>query len=244
MKKLSRILRSERGDLLVGSLVSVIVVSIVMTASASFLVVAAKASIANSFIASRTILLSSTLSDERPRADSYTADPVQLKAGQDGGPETIVNIWREDTADGSFLHAATARHARDADACNAPNPNDVDCLTTQIAIPNSTAPSGAPESGYTKLELKPGTDGAKYRFSVPEGAAALQYVFKATAGDEASTLTFSRGEAKSVVRIPEDGSGYYYGALTVEPGSTIDVKTKGPATYDAGSFTVYEATDD
>lgn len=244
MKKLSRILRSERGDLLVGSLVSVIVVSIVMTASASFLVVAAKASIANSFTTSRTILLSSTLSDERPRADSYTAAPVQLKTSQDGGPETVVSIWREDTAEGSFLHAATPRHARAADACSTPAPSDTDCLTAQVALPSNTAPSSTPESGYTKLELKPGTDGAKYRFSVPEEATALQYVFKATAGDEPSTLTFSSGDAKSVVQVPEDGSGYYYGSLVVEPGSTIDVKTKGPATYDAGSFTVYEASND
>lgn len=244
MKKLSRILHSERGDLLVGSLVSVIVVSIVMAASASFLVVAGKASIANSYTTARTILLSSTLSDELPRAGSYTADPVQLKTGPDGGRDIVVSLRREDTAEGSFLQAATPRHARAADACNAPNPAQADCHTAQVRILAEAAPDGAGDPGYTKLELKPGTDGAKYQFSVPAEVTGLRYVFKAAAGGEDSTLTFSSGGATSVIQIPKDGSGYYYGSLAVEPGSAITVKTDGPATYDADTFTVYEASDD
>lgn len=239
MKKLSAVLRSERGDLLVGALVSLIVVGIVMGASASFLVVAGKASITNSQSTSRTILLNSTLSDVLPRAADYTSSPSQLVTGNG----VTVSIWREAGGAGSgtdMLHASAPRSDREDLSCAGPSSSPENCVTAQVPVRNDSA-AAAPS--YARLDLLPGTDGAKYRVNVPKGTTELQYVFKATAGEDPSTLTFTAGDKKTTVDIPEDGSGYYYGRLLVEPESTITVKTKGPAAYESGTFTVYEVPD-
>ncbi|MGK3708584.1 hypothetical protein [Arthrobacter sp. IK3] len=230
MKKLSAVLRSERGDLLVGALIGMLVVGIVIVASASFLLVAGKASIANSTNAARSIALNSVLAEELPRAGSYTTAPSQVPAG-----DLTVSIRRE----GDILHAAVPRSGRAEESCSGSAPDPADCVQAQLSVSGNGA---APKPAHEAVELTEGTGGAKYTFKAAEGAETLQYVFKTESGDKDSTLTFSAGDAKTTVDIPRDSSGWYYGRLQVKPGSTITVKTEGPATYEKDTFTVYEVT--
>lgn len=237
MKKLSAVLRSERGDLLVSALVSLVVVGIIMGATASFLLVAAKASVAGGHNISRTILLNSTLADELPRAASYGTAPVQVPTGSDA----LVSLWLERDGSGApaVLHAATAKPGIQDSSCTGPSSSARDCVLAQTPVRSPKVP---PAPAYKPVDVTREDEG--YSASVPAGVEVLGYVFKVEDAPGASGLTFSIGDRTTTVDIPEDGTGYYYGRLHVTPDSTVSVETSGPATLAADDAIVfYEAPD-
>ncbi|MCC3299827.1 hypothetical protein [Arthrobacter caoxuetaonis] len=237
MKKLSTVLRSERGDLLVSALVGLLVVGIIMGATASFLLVAAKASVANNHDISRTILLNSTLADELPRAASYGTDPIEIHS-RDGA---AVSLWleKDEAGDPSVLHAATARAGRPASSCSGPASSVRDCVMAQTPVRTVQA---LPTPVYKPVEAT--KSGSGYKATVPSGVEELGYVVKVATASGSSSITFSVGGKKATVEIPRDGAGYYYGRLLVKPGSAVSVKTSGPAKLAANdAVTFYEVPD-
>lgn len=239
MKRLRRILRSQRGDLLIDSMLGVVLITLIMVSASGVLVVAATSSIGVSTNTSRAIVLNSVLSDAKPLSANYTSAPTTVPAtAQNRGVSAI--LWREDrTPTLTVLHAATYRHGSQASDCTDPSHLDAGkCLQSEIAVVTSQSGVAA-----TPVPLGPGTGGALFDLTAPATATELRYIVKVTAAPADSTLSFVNKDHPEVtfdVSIPSGQSGYYYGRVLVNGGSKLGLVTTGPATYDAGVTMIYE----
>lgn len=240
LKKLLRLLRSQRGDLLVDSVFSAVVLSTVMAASAALVMSVSAAASGGDAIAARTILLNSVLSEEQARGDSYTPSPQALTRPL-LGRDVSVYVWRETVGGASILKAAVSKEkAQDPVCSTALDLPDEQCITSQKPLP------GTPVGGIRvdRLPLQPGTDGAMYEFAVPAGATELRYVFKAASVPAASQMVFAnktRPGATHTVDLPVGQHGYFYGRIIVTPGDVLTLTPAGTAAYDPQSFLIYEA---
>ncbi|GAA4035571.1 hypothetical protein GCM10023063_20150 [Arthrobacter methylotrophus] len=241
MKRGTRLLRSQRGDMLLDSMAGVVIIVIILFAAVGIIVAAAIASVGSSHSTARSILLNSTLSDQKPALSSFTAAPSTVN-GSVQGKNVPVTLWREDTPGGTvILHGAVPRNADVADtACADPTHLDPDqCLTSQTSA--TTVKAGV---ALTLVPLQPGDAGAMYKLTVPAGQTELRYVFKVTAVTADSKLSIINSDHPEVsfdVSIPSGQAGYYYGRILTDAGSHLSLSSTGPATFDPASFTIYEA---
>jgi hypothetical protein len=242
VKTLKKLLGSQRGDLLIDSMIGAVIIAIIMAAAGTVLIGAASASSGNDTTTTRSILLNTVLSDEKPNLAKYT-DAPQTLARTAGGQDVSVAIWREEPAPGmSVLNAATKRPSKGADGADCAGPDRLDsskCLSSRTTITTSNA-----GIAIASVTLSPGTTGALKDFTVPAGATELRYVFKVTEASADSTLTFGNRDhpdIKHAVKIPAGHTGYFYGRILVNGGAKLFLQTSGPATIDAGSILIYEA---
>jgi hypothetical protein len=237
----TRLLRSQRGDMLIDSMAGVVIIVIILVAAVAIIVAAAMASVGSSHSTARSILLNSTLSDQKPALSSFTAAPTTIN-GSVQGQNVPMTLWREDTAGGTvILHGAVPRNTDVANtACADPAHLDSDqCLTSQTSA--TTVKAGIAQ---TPVALQPGDSGALYKLTVPAGQTELRYVFKATAVTADSKLSFINNDHPEVsfdVPIPSGQTGYYYGRILTDAGSHLSLTSTGPVTFDPGSFMIYEA---
>lgn len=106
MKSVRQILRSERGDLLIESVVGTVIVALTLVPVAGILIGAATSTAAARVTESRTVLLNAVLADQTPLISIYSADPVTTNRTVDGS-EVPVTLWRESPNGGTaILHAA------------------------------------------------------------------------------------------------------------------------------------------
>ena len=240
MKKLLRVLRSQRGDLLVDSVFSAVVLSTVMAASGVLVMSVSAAASGGDATTTRTILLNSVLSEEQARGDTYTPSPQALTRTL-LGKDVTVHVWRETSGSASTLKAAVSKENVQTMTCS--NPGNLpaeQCITSQKPLP--TTPAGGIK--VSPLPLLPGTGGAMYEFTVPAGTTELHYVFKAMTVPAASGMVFANRThpgATHTVDLAAGQHGYYYGRIIVAPGDVLTLTSSGTATYDPQSFLMYEA---
>lgn len=241
MKRLRKLLSSQRGDMLIDSMFGAVIISIIMAAAGSLMMAATTAATGNDATTTRSILLNTVLSDEKPNLANYTATPQTLVRTFNGQDFTVA-LWREEPSPGvTVLHAATRKPAKDAELADCSGPDRLDsgnCLTSRTVT--TTSASGVE---ITTVPLNPGTAGALHDFTAPAGATELRYIVKVTAAAGDSTLTFgSRDQpAVHVVKIPSGQTGYFYGRILVDAGSRLFLASSGPATIDSASTVIYEA---
>ncbi|ACL42094.1 hypothetical protein Achl_4143 (plasmid) [Pseudarthrobacter chlorophenolicus A6] len=240
MNRIRRILNSERGDLLIDSMVGAVIIVIMMVAAGSIMVGAVGAATGNDDATTRSILLNTVLSDEKPNLGSYTETPHTLTRTVNG-EDIPVTLWREEPAAGmTFLKAAVPKPSAKGADCSGPERLDsTTCMTSSTAI--TTSEAGV---DIKAVPLSAGTEGALTDFTAPAGATELRYVFKMTSATNNSTVTFGNRDhpdAKLVVNIPAGQTGYFYGRLLVTPGSRLFMQLSGAATLDTASTMIYEA---
>lgn len=242
VRKLRRILQSQRGDLLVDSMFGALIIAVIMAAAGSVLIAATTASIGNDRTTTLSILLNTVLSDEKPNLAAYTTTPKSFTRTVNEQSISI-SLWREEPAAGvTVLHAATPRPKAtsvDADCSGTDRLDSSKCLTSRIAITTSTA--GVAIKAVT---LALGTAGAIADFTAPAAATELRYLFKVTTATADSTVTFGNRdhpEVKHVIKVPAGQTGYFYGRLLVNAGSRLFLQSSGPVTIDTASTMIYEA---
>lgn len=241
MKNLIRLLRCQRGDLLIDSMFAAVVLAIVMTASGAVLMAAAGAASGNHDLTSRSGLLNTVLSDEKPRLDSYTSTPTTVTRTA-AGKTVNVTIWRTEPTPGTVvLNAATPKRATsESTDCTVPDQVSAQgCLTARTVTPISSA-----GVSVTPLTLAPGTSGALHDFTVPAGATELRYVLKVTDASGDSIISFGNRDhtgATHKIAVPTGKTGYFYGRIQVDPGHLLFISSSGPAVLDSASTLIYEA---
>lgn len=239
MKRLLRILRSQRGDLLIDSMFGVILITLIMVSASGVLVVASTASMGTSTNTARAIVLNTALSDAKPLIGTFTAAPTTL-AATDLSKGVSVILWREDrTSTLAVLHAATNRHGSQSSDCTDPAHLDPGkCMQSDTAV--VTSHSGV---AVTAVPLSPGTGGALFDLTAPITATEIRYVVKVTDASADSKLTFINKDHSEVtfdVLVPAGQLGYYYGRVLVNAGSNLGLVTTGPATYDTAAMMIYQ----
>ncbi|MET4144346.1 hypothetical protein [Arthrobacter sp. UYCo732] len=242
MKGLRRLLRSQRGDLMIESMVGALIIAIIMAAGGSVLMAATAASDGNDKLTSRSILLNTVLSDEKPNLATYTAEPRSVVRTINGNSISVA-IWRETPAEGvTVLNAATPKPTAAAANADCSGPDRVSsglCLTSRTVI---TTSNGGVD--IQAVPQSPGTPGALADFTAPADATELRYIFKVTEAAGDSTVMFGNRdhpEVSHVVKIPAGQTGYFYGRVLVNAGSKLFVQSAGPASIDPASITIYEA---
>lgn len=242
MRKLRRILRSQRGDLLIDSMFGAFIIALIMATAGSVLIAATTASGGNDRMTARSILLNTVLSDEKPNLATYTSEPRTVSRTANGKSVTI-SLWRDEPSPGvTVLNAATPKPTARTESTNCSGPDRLDsakCLTSRTVI--TTPASGV---AIKAVPLAAGTSGALADFTAPAGATELRYVLKVTGATADSTVTFGNRdhpEVTHVVRIPAGQTGYFYGRILVNAGSRLFLQSSGPATFDTASTMIYEA---
>lgn len=242
MRPAGRVLRSERGDLLLDSMAGAVIVIVVFLAAVAVVTAATIASATTSHASSRSILLNTTLNDQLPRLASFTGAPTAVTGALDGQSVTMT-LWREDADGGklAILHGAVARSSDpSAPPCTDPATITADsCITAQSSAVTVKGPIAT-----TSVPLVAGTAPTLFTLTVPSGQAELRYVFKVSSASADSTLSFANTDHPGVstdVKIPAGQTGYYYGRLRVDAGSHLSITTTGPAAVDPASFLIYEA---
>jgi hypothetical protein len=242
VKRPRKLLESQRGDLFIDSMVGAVIIALIMAAAGTVLMGATAAASGNDHTTTRSILLNTVLSDEKPNLAKYTPTPQTITRTVNGEDVSIA-LWREDPSSGiSVLNAATQRPAKTAEGADCSGADRLDstkCLSSRTTV--TTSSGGVDVKAVT---LAPGTAGALKDFTAPAGATELRYVFKVTAASADSTLTFGNRdhpEVTSVVKIPAGQTGYFYGRILVNGGAKLFLQTSGPATVDADSILIYEA---
>lgn len=236
MKSVPQILRSERGDLLVESVVGTVIVALTLIPVSGIIITASKTSSAAQANTTRIGFLHSVLAQETPLISSHTTIPV-ISTRTVNGSELPITFWREDTNRATaVLHAAVPGYGRGAD-CNDPSAL-AGCLTA-----STTVPLDAAGIALTKIPLNSGAEGASQTAVIGAGVQEIRYVFKVAAAPVADqvTLTVSPGTATAVVDVPIDQTGYYFGSLQVDPGTTISITLPEGATVDPDSILLYES---
>lgn len=233
---------SQRGDLFIDSMVGAVIIALIMAAAGTVLIGATAAASGNDHTTTRSILLNTVLSDEKPNLAKYTPTPQTITRTV-SGEDVSIALWREDPSPGiSVLNAATQRPtkaAEGADCSGADRLDSTKCLNSRTTV---TASSGGVD--VKEIPLAPGTAGALKDFTAPAGATEMRYVFKVTGASADSTLTFGNRDhpdVTSVVKIPAGQTGYFYGRILVNGGAKLFLQTSGPATVDAASILIYEA---
>lgn len=242
MKRLRRLLSSQRGDLLLDAMFGSVVIAVIMAAAGSILIAATMASSGNDATTARTILLNTVLSDEKPNLAGYTAEPQTLTRTANG-QNVSISLWREDPTPGlTVLHAAMQKPARTSENANCSGTDRFDplkCLTSSATVTTSSA-GIVPRT----VPLLPGHDGSLVEFTAPAGATELRFLVKVTGATAPSTLTFGNRDhigVHHVVQVPAEQSGYFYGRLLVDAGSHLFLQSSGPVTVDLASTLIYEA---
>jgi hypothetical protein len=242
VKTLRKLLKSQRGDLFIDSMVGAVIIALIMAAAGTVLMGAVTAATGNDHTTSRSILLNTVLSDEKPNLAKYTGTP-QTITRTTNGQDVSIAIWREDPSPGiSVLNAATKKPAKAAEGADCAGTDRLDstkCLSSRTAV--TTSSYGVDVRAVT---LGPGTAGALKDFTAPAAATELRYVFKVTDSSADSSVTFGNRDhpdVKHIVRIPAGQTGYFYGRILVNGGSKLFLQTSGPTTVDAGSILIYEA---
>lgn len=242
MKRLRKLLKSQRGDLFIDSMIGAVIIALIMAAAGTVLIGATAAATGNDGTTTRSILLNTVLSDEKPNLAKYTATPQTITRTANG-QDVPVTLWRDDPAPGlSVLNAVTQRPNKDGDGADCPGADRTDstkCLGSRTTV--TTSNGGV---AITAVVLNPGTAGALNDFTAPAAATELRYVFKVTAASADSTLTFGNRdhpEVTSVVKIPSGQTGYFYGRLLVNGGAKLFLQPSGTAAIDAASILIYEA---
>lgn len=242
MKKLRKLLVSQRGDLFIDSMFGAVIIAVIMAAAGSVLMAATTAATGNDATTTRSILLNTVLSDEKPNLANYTATPQSISRTANGDTVSIA-IWREDPVPGiSVLNAATKKPsiaAGPADCTGADRLDTSKCLASRTVVTTSNA-----GVSIQQVTLGAGTAGALKDFTAPAGATELRYLFKVTDASADSTVTFGNRdhpEVKHTVKIPAGQTGYFYGRILVNASSKLYLQSSGPATVDPASITIYEA---
>lgn len=242
MKTLRKLLGSQRGDLLVDSMFGALIIAVIMAAAGSVLMAATAASNGNDKTTTRSILLNTVLSDEKPNVANYTAAP-QTVTRTSSGQNISISLWRDELSPGvTVLNAATAKPTATTAAANCAGTDRLDsakCMTSRTVI--TTTESGV---ATKTIALAPGTAGALSEFTAPAGATELRYLFKVTSAGADSTITFGNRDhpdAQHVIKIPSGQTGYFYGRILVNAGSRLFLQSSGPVTIDTANTMIYEA---
>lgn len=241
MKNLTRVLRSQRGDLLIDSMFGAVVIAIVMAASVSVLMAATGAAAGNNDMTVRSVLLNTVLSDEKPRLSSYSETPTTFTRTA-AGHSVTVTLWRTEPSPGTtVLNAATPKRVSAAATdCTVPEQVSTQgCLTARTVTTTSSA-----GVSLNILTLAPGTAGALHDFTAPAASTELRYVLKVTDASGDSTISFGNRDhaaATHTIAVPAGQTGYFYGRILVDPGSLLFISSSGPAVLDTASTTIYEA---
>lgn len=237
-----KILRSERGDLLIDSMFGAVVLALIIFSAAAILVATLNAAVGTSRATARAVTLKTALSDALPKISTYTGTPTTTNVTV-LGEQVPLTMWRETVSPTlSVLHGAAPRNASiAATACTTPAAvNASSCVTSSVSVQTTRSGITAP----TAIPLTAGSGSTLFTFTAPAGATEIRYVFKVTAAPAASTLRFNNTGQAGVgfdVAIPAGQTGYYYGRALVAPGSVLSVTTTGPATYDNSTFLIYKA---
>lgn len=236
MRRFRPRLRSEDGEIFAESVVSLVIVGAVAAAAAGIYLPASQAVSNAAQSTSRSIMLRTILSEQLPSLHSMPEGPVTV-TGTVNGTELPVVLWRESVDGANILAGSVSRRfGTGVERCTGPaTVEDAECISARIAIPSDGI-------DVSELPLVPGTGAVLFTASVPEGINEVRYIFKATAGSEA-TAVFSAGTTDVTVDIAPGASGYYFGRLLVNPGSTISFTATGGAMVDTGTFMIYEAPD-
>jgi hypothetical protein len=238
LKSVRQILRSERGDLLIESVVGTVIVALTLIPVAGILIGASNASASAKVTTSRTIFLSSVLADETPMISAYSTAPTTTNRSIDGA-QVPVTLWREDPNSGTaILHAALPGYStRSTAVCT--NPASLDgCLTDSVAVALDTA-----GIALTKIPFTAGSGDALGTADIGAGVQEIRYVFKVTAAaaDTKLHLATHPGTAAADIAIPKDQTGYYFGSLQVDPGTAVEFTAPAGATVDPDSIVLYES---
>lgn len=242
MNRLRKLLKSQRGDLFLDSMIGAVIIALIMAAAGTVLMGATSAATGNDATTARSILLNTVLSDEKPNLANYTSTPQTLTRTTNGAAVSIA-LWREDPAPGiSSLNAAAQRPGKAGEGADCSGTDRTDaskCLSSRTTV--TTSNGGV---AITPVPLSSGTAGALRDFTTPAAATELRYIFKVTDASADSTLTFGNRdhpEVTSVVKIPSGQTGYFYGRILVNGGAKLFLQPSGPATIDAASILIYEA---
>lgn len=242
MRAAGRVLRSERGELLMDAMASAVIVIVVLLAAVGVVTAATLASATTGRTAARGILLATTINDQLPGLASFTSSPTTVNGTLDG--KTVpMTLWREDTEGGklAILHGAVARSSDPgASPCTDPAVITADaCITSQTSAVTVKGPIAT-----TPVPLAPAAAPALFTLAVPAGQTELRYVFKVTDASADSVLTFANTDHPGIqtdVKVPAGQTGYYYGRLRTDPGSHLSATVTGPAVVDTAGFQIYEA---
>lgn len=236
MRRFRPRLRSEDGEVFAESVVSLVIVGAVAAAAAGVFLPASHAVSNAAQSTSRSIMLRTILSEQLPSLQNMGDGPATV-TGTVNGTELPVVLWRESVDGASVLAGSVSRSfGTGVERCTGPaTADDAECISARLPLPSTGI-------AVKELNLSPGTGPVLFNAPVPDGVTEVRYIFKATTGTPA-TAVFTAGSGDVTVDITPGASGYYFGRLLVNPGSTISFSTAGGAMVDTGSVMIYEAPD-
>ena len=223
---------SDRGSIIVGSLIGIIVAAITITAFATTMRAAASATASSAMATARSSLVNTVSNDLATQPLTVPTTPTRQEPF--GGGTTDVTVWRTvDGAGSATIHAATPISAG-AD-CAQPG---ADCASAAITVPigrpgiaptvlpGSWADSGAATAAGQDFP----PDSVVGTAGIPASSAAeVRYIVR-VAAPAATTLEFRDGATVLLaVPVAAGADQYFYGSLDPDGAAVVTIALSGPA---------------